>query len=183
MAIFTSSSFRKPTGADGSISGGLGTVLVGLADEMTTIATRYANPTTAEEEVSVDGDHVFAAGKGFMPFFHDPQNTETTLNAAMNGEGLGSNTMVELVLFYPGKNFAIEALLKKKPEMICLVGDIDCSREQYVQVGDKCDKAMIREWNYSKGNKKDGTPQGYTITIEAFSESILNYSGLALIAS
>lgn len=180
---FDSTSFKKPTGADGSIAGGMGIVYLGIADDMTTIATRYANPATNEEEVSVDGDHAFAAGKGFMPFFHDPTNTDTKLEAAMNGEGLGSNTRVELTIFYPGKSYAIEALCKAKPELIMLVGDVNCALDKYVQVGDKCDKANIEAWTYTKGNKKDGTPQGYTITVVAYNESILNYAGAVTLAS
>ena len=180
---FDSTSFKKSTGADGTVSGGMGLVYLGLADDMTTIATRYASPTTNEEEVSVEGDHVFAAGKGFMPFYHDPTNTDDALNAAMNGEGDGSNTRTELIVFYPGKSYAIETLCKKKPKLIMLVGDVNCAREEYVQVGDKCDKAYIETWSYSKGNKKDGTPQGYSITVVAYNESILNYGGTLTLAS
>ncbi len=131
----------------------------------------------------MDGNHVFAATKGFMPFFHDPENTETALMAAMNGEGLGSNTKTELVIFYPGKSFAIETLCKKRPELIMLVGDVNCALNTYVQVGDKCDKAYIQNFSYSKGNKKDGTPQGYTITVVAYNQSILNYGGTLTLAS
>ena len=40
---FESTSFKKPTGADGSISGGMGIVYLGVADDMDVIATRYAN--------------------------------------------------------------------------------------------------------------------------------------------
>lgn len=183
---FESTSFKKPTGADGSISGGMGIVYLGVADDMDVIATRYANPTTNQEEVSVDGDHSFKSGtpkKGFMPFYHDPTNTDTALEHSMNGEGLGSNTLVELTIFYPGKSYAIEALLKSKPELIMLVGDVNCALEKYVQVGDKCDKANISSWTYSKGNKKDGTPQGYNIVITAYNESVLNYGGAVILAS
>lgn len=183
---FDSTSFTKPTGSDGSISGGMGLVLLAIADDMDVIATRYASPTTNQEEVSVDGDHSFKSGspkKGFMPFYHDPTNTDTILDHAMNGEGLGSNTLAELTIFYPGKSYAIEALLKNKPELIMLVGDVNCALEKYVQVGDKCSKAYISEWNHSKGNRKDGTPQGYTIKVTAYNESVLNYGGTVIMAS
>lgn len=180
---FTSASFIKPTGTDGAIVSGMGLVYLAKADDMTTIATRFPTPTTPEEEVSVTGDHVFSAAKGFAAFYHDPQNTESNLNQAMNGEGIGANTMVELTLFYPGKSFAVEALLKERPELICLVGDIDCGTATYTQVGDKCQKAFISEWSHVQGNQNDTTPKGYTIKVKAYSTSILNYGGTVSLAS
>jgi len=180
---FTSSSFTKPTGAAGALTAGTGLIYLAKADDMTTIATRFATPTTAEEEVSVDGDHAFTSGKGFAPFYHDPQITETNLVQAMNGEGIGANTMIELTAFYPGKSFEVEALLKERPELICLVGDIDCGNANYTQIGDRCQKAFISEWSHNQGNANDTTPKGYTIKIKAYSTSILNYAGTISIAS
>ena len=49
-----------------------------------------------------------------MPFYHDPTNTDTALEHSMNGEGLGSNTLVELTIFYPGKKLCDRGIAEKQ---------------------------------------------------------------------
>lgn len=180
MVKFTSQSFARPDGKDGSLGHGVGEVAIAILSEFDTIATRYPTPTTAQEEVSVSGDHTFPASPstaGFMKFYHDPQNGDTDLNIAMNGEGLGANSINELTVFYPGKSFEIEALLKYRPEIMALVGDIDCSQENRVQVGTECTPAYISNWEWALKNINGTDMKGYRITIKAYGEGILNYAG------
>lgn len=181
MAVeFTSSSFAEPDNSDGTLSQGVGKVWLAKVSDFAVdgIKTRYVTPTTAEEEVSIDGDHAFLTDKGFVDFYHDPQSTETDFMASMNGEGKGANVLKELKVFYPGKKFEVEAMLRNRPQLIGLVGDIDCSNDTTLQIGSRCLPAYISAWEWALRNVNGTDQKGYLITIKAFSGSILNYSGV-----
>jgi hypothetical protein len=146
-------------------------------DDLETIATVYASPATTEQEVMIDGSHVPKAGEGFVPFWTDPQATENQLTHAMNGEGVSANTMKELTVFYPGKSKKVAAFLKRKPQVIALVPDINCSDNEYIQIGSKCQPAFIKEWSHAVGNVNNAEKKGYTIVLGAYADSILFYNG------
>jgi hypothetical protein len=182
MAVieFSTGAFGQPDSSEGSLGQGVGEIWMAKVEDFlddTGIKTRYANPTTDEEQVSIDGTHEFKSGKGFTKLYHDPQNSETDLMVAMNGEGLGANSMYELTAFYPGKKYILDAFLQLRPQLILLAGDINCSSPSYVQVGSKCTPAWISAYEWGLKNINGQDAKGYRITFKAFSDGILNYSG------
>lgn len=184
MALdFASGIFAESDEQDGALAAGLGIVYLSLVKDFTDIKDVFATPTTPEEQVTIDGDHTWAAGKGVVPFEWDKTTEESKLSAMMNGEGRGANTKIELLLKYPGKSRNVEALLKSRPALIAFAGDLNCASGKFVQVGTRCFPAFISNFEFVGGNTKAGENKGYLITIEAYGQSIVNYDGAITLAS
>lgn len=180
---FTSETFADRQGADGSDKAGTGLIYLTQFKDLAKIKDVFANPSTDEEEVTIDGDHEWKAGKGAVPFEWDTTTEDTKLNAMMNGEGKGANTKFELIAKYPGKSRKVEAFLKKRPAIIAFAGDLKCSSGKFVQIGTRCMPAFVSAFEYIGGNAVAGDNKGYLITITAFADGIVNYDGAITLAS
>jgi hypothetical protein len=182
---FTSTKFAEPDNTDGSLGHGVGKAYIALVSDFADGGLKgvYANPSNEEEEVTVEGDHEFQAGKGFVEVYHDPQSTETDFMAAMNGEGKGANVVNEGKIFYPGTKKNVSALLKLRPQLISLFGDINCAAGKYIQLGSKCTPAYISAWEWGMKNIHGTDMKGYNITIKAYSNGLQHYDGAVVKAS
>lgn len=147
------------------------------ANKDLTLATPIAVPTTPEEKVEIDGDHVFddpltqgwsvGQHKNRKSSYEVSDEADTDVNAA---------THTHTCFFPDHPRIAGICEMKAAKDFIVLVGDKDCAAPK-LQMGTDCNPAYIKSWRYGKGNYEGSEAKGYYITFEVVQAGMLYYDG------
>lgn len=149
-------------------------VLVAPKSWITTLEVPTAPFTNQGDEITIAGDHVFAASKGFAQFQCAPQKNQ--LDIKPKGD-LGSNGQItEVSIFLPGSYAEAHEQVRNlmNTPLVVLVKDSNCADELYYQLGCDCMGAYLTG-EFKSGTSKDGA-KGYTCNI-TFDDGPYIYKG------
>jgi hypothetical protein len=167
-------SFQNLTTPKNVASGIAELVLLAPKGWITTLAAPTAPFTNAGDEITITGDHVFIATKGFAKHQLAPQKNsleiKTRGDIGMNGQHQ------EAKLFLPGSYAEVHEQMKNllNTPLVALVKDSSCGADMYYQLGCDCTSAWMT-CDFTTGTTKDGV-KGYMATI-IYDDGPLIYKG------
>lgn len=119
--------------------------------------------------------------KGFVRFYTTHKTAKANLKMVGELDSQGVQGMYEA--WSPGVNIQLLEMMSQADEFMIMIPDGDCSVTRYIQMGDRCNPAYMKDWEWDSGQAGGQGKRGMKIMFDAYNVKPLIHTGTLQIAA